>query len=174
MTKKQSHSSQPREIPSRRSLELLKMPFEIRHFVETNCYLRKDRSTHSISIISMALTRDQKCRRTQYRMTPLVINRGLSIYVLVTKAKVRGVTIVIVIFGSFKLLRDCPNSGGSSDHPTISTNLNHIDINHPFVDCQIDGVRLRVCTLKAVVAACISYFNFARVILLWHEQTTNA
>ena len=29
------------------------MPFEIRHFVETNFYLRKDRSTHSISIISM-------------------------------------------------------------------------------------------------------------------------
>ena len=56
LTKKQSHSSQPREIPSRRSLELLKMPFEIRHFVETNFYLRKDRSTHSISIISMDLT----------------------------------------------------------------------------------------------------------------------
>ena len=33
------------------------MPFEIRHFVETNFYLRKDRSTHSISIISMALVR---------------------------------------------------------------------------------------------------------------------
>ena len=31
------------------------MPFEIRHFVETNFYLRKDRSTHSISIISMIL-----------------------------------------------------------------------------------------------------------------------
>ena len=29
------------------------MPFEIRHFVATNLYLRKDRSTHSISIISM-------------------------------------------------------------------------------------------------------------------------
>ena len=56
LTEKQSHSSQPREIPSRRSLELLKMPFEIRHFVETNFYLRKGRSTHSISIISVGFT----------------------------------------------------------------------------------------------------------------------
>ena len=55
LDKKQSHSSQPREIPSRRSLKLLKMPFEIRHFVETNFYLRKIRSTHYISIISMKL-----------------------------------------------------------------------------------------------------------------------
>ena len=56
MTKKnsrQSHSSQPREIPSRRSLELPKMSLYIRHFVETKFSLNKDRSTHSISIISM-------------------------------------------------------------------------------------------------------------------------
>ena len=36
------------------------MPFEIRHFVETNFYLRKDRSTHSISIISMVKTSHSK------------------------------------------------------------------------------------------------------------------
>ena len=46
---------------------------------------------------------------------------------------------------SFKHLRDGPRSGGSSDHPIVSTNLNNIDINHPFVDCLIDGVR--VCAL---------------------------
>ena len=31
------------------------MPFEIHHFVRTNFYLRKDRSTHSIFIISMGV-----------------------------------------------------------------------------------------------------------------------
>ena len=38
----------------------------------------------------------------------------------------------------FKLLRDDPNSCGSSDHPTVS--INDIDIHRPFVDCQLDGV----------------------------------
>jgi hypothetical protein len=32
------------------------MPFSMRHFMETNLLLRKDRSTHSMSIISMLLT----------------------------------------------------------------------------------------------------------------------
>jgi hypothetical protein len=42
---------------------------------------------------------------------------------------------------AFKLLRDGPTSGGSSDHPIVSTYLT--DINHPFVDCVIDSVRVR-------------------------------
>jgi hypothetical protein len=33
-----------------------KMPFSMRHFVETIFLLRKDRSTHSMSIISMSHT----------------------------------------------------------------------------------------------------------------------
>ena len=45
---------------------------------------------------------------------------------------------------SFKLLRDGPNSGGSSDHPIVSTtDLCNIDIVHPFVDCFLDGVLVR-------------------------------
>ncbi len=42
---------------------------------------------------------------------------------------------------SFRLLKDGPNSSGSSDHPVVSTNT--IDISHPLVDCFIDGVRVR-------------------------------
>jgi dUTPase len=42
---------------------------------------------------------------------------------------------------AFKLLRDGPTSGGSSDHPIVSTHLT--DINHPFVDYVIDGVIVR-------------------------------
>ena len=45
---------------------------------------------------------------------------------------------------SFKLLRDGPNSGGSSDHPIVSTtDLCDIDIVHQFVDCFLDGVLVR-------------------------------
>ena len=29
--------------------------------------------------------------------------------------------------------------GGSSGHPIVSTNINNIDINHPFVDCVETG-----------------------------------
>ena len=47
------------EIPWLRSLRRVKMPFEIRHFVETIFLLRKDRSTHSMSIISMICTQTQ-------------------------------------------------------------------------------------------------------------------
>ena len=43
----------------------------------------------------------------------------------------------------YRAIEGYTNSGGSSDHPTVSTNLNHIDINHPFVDCQTDGVCVR-------------------------------
>ena len=39
-------------IPCLRSLRRVKMPFEIHHFVETIFLLKKDRSTHSMSIIS--------------------------------------------------------------------------------------------------------------------------
>ena len=49
------------------------MPFEIRHFVETNFYLRKDRSTHSISIISMIIT--QRCAGLRYNDQNLVEKR---------------------------------------------------------------------------------------------------
>ena len=65
--------------------------------------------------------------------------------------------------GSFKLLRDGPNSGGSRDHPTVSTNLNHIDINHPFVDCQIDGVRVRALVGTGSMKSFISR-NVQRII----------
>ena len=39
-----------------------------------------------------------------------------------------------------------------SNHPTVSTNLNHIDINHPFVDYQIDGVRVRALVVNCLLA----------------------
>ena len=45
---------------------------------------------------------------------------------------------------SFKLLRDGPDAGGSSDHSVVSiTSDTHCDITHPFVDCFVDGVRVR-------------------------------
>ena len=44
---------QPREILSHRSLELVKCPFKSAIFVATNFSLRKDWSTHSISIVCM-------------------------------------------------------------------------------------------------------------------------
>ena len=53
LTNPNSHSPQSREIPRRRSLGQVKIPFEIRHFVETKFSLRRDRSTHSVSINSM-------------------------------------------------------------------------------------------------------------------------
>jgi hypothetical protein len=65
---------------------------------------------------------------------------------------------------AFNLLRDGPTSGGSSDHPIVSTNLT--DINHPFVDCVIDGVRVRALvdtgSMKSFVnqnVQCVIDFN---------------
>jgi hypothetical protein len=49
--KNNSHSPQRREFSCRRSLERVKMPFEISHFVETKFLLRKDRSMHSIYLL---------------------------------------------------------------------------------------------------------------------------
>ena len=54
--KKQFHYPQPREIPRHRRLGRAKMPLHRRHFMETKFLLRKDRSAHSISIISMVKT----------------------------------------------------------------------------------------------------------------------
>lgn len=59
--------------------------------------------------------------------------------------------------GAFKLLRDGPNSGGSSDHPTVSTNSSKIDINHPFVDCQLDGIPVRALVDTGSMKSFISY-----------------
>ncbi len=62
---------------------------------------------------------------------------------------------------SFKLLRDGPNSGGSSNHPIVTTN--NIDISQPFVDCFIDGVRVRALLDTGSMKSFISQ-NVQRVI----------
>ena len=65
---------------------------------------------------------------------------------------------------AFKLLRDGPTSGGSSNHPIVSTHLT--DINHLFVDCVIDGVCVRALvdtgSMKSFVSQnvqCVIDFN---------------
>ena len=59
---------------------------------------------------------------------------------------------------SFKLLRDGPNSGGSSEHPIVSTtDLCDIDIVHPFVDCFLDGVLARALLDTGFMKSFISH-----------------